>query len=44
MNIVEMKGITKSFPGIVANDRIHLEVKEGEIHALLGKTVRESQP
>ncbi|GGA34571.1 ABC transporter ATP-binding protein [Kroppenstedtia guangzhouensis] len=37
MNIVEMKGITKSFPGIVANDRIHLEVKEGEIHALLGE-------
>lgn len=37
MNIVEMKGITKRFPGIVANDQIHLEVKEGEIHALLGE-------
>ncbi|SMO55538.1 ABC transporter ATP-binding protein [Melghirimyces algeriensis] len=37
MNVVEMKGITKRFPGIVANDNIHLTVKEGEIHALLGE-------
>lgn len=37
MNVVEMKGITKRFPGIVANDGINLTVKKGEIHALLGE-------
>jgi ABC-type uncharacterized transport system ATPase subunit len=37
MNVVEMKGITKRFPGIVANDNVHLNVKQGEIHALLGE-------
>lgn len=37
MNVVEMRGITKRFPGIVANDNIHLTVKKGEIHALLGE-------
>jgi general nucleoside transport system ATP-binding protein len=37
VNVVEMLGITKRFPGIVANDQIHLNVKKGEIHALLGE-------
>jgi general nucleoside transport system ATP-binding protein len=37
VNVVEMLGITKRFPGIVANDQIHLTVKKGEIHALLGE-------
>lgn len=32
-----MKGITKTFPGIIANQDIHLTVKKGEIHALLGE-------
>lgn len=32
-----MRGITKRFPGIIANDNIHLSVKKGEIHALLGE-------
>ncbi|UCE15201.1 MAG: ABC transporter ATP-binding protein [Candidatus Heimdallarchaeota archaeon] len=32
-----MFDIVKKFPGIVANDHINLEIKEGEIHALLGE-------
>lgn len=35
--IIEMLGITKAFPGIVANDHIDLQLKKGEIHALLGE-------
>ena len=35
--IVEMLGIRKEFPGIVANDDITLQLKKGEIHALLGE-------
>jgi simple sugar transport system ATP-binding protein len=35
--IIEMCGITKVFPGIVANDDITLQLKKGEIHALLGE-------
>jgi general nucleoside transport system ATP-binding protein len=34
---LEMRGITKRFPGVVANDHINLDVKAGEIHALLGE-------
>ncbi|QMS85810.1 ABC transporter ATP-binding protein [Candidatus Xianfuyuplasma coldseepsis] len=34
---IEMNGITKIFPGIKANDRVDLHVKDGEIHALLGE-------
>ena len=35
--IVEMKHITKRFPGIVANDDVTIQVKKGEIYALLGE-------
>ncbi|SMC77153.1 ABC transporter ATP-binding protein [Papillibacter cinnamivorans] len=35
--IIEMLGITKEFPGIRANDNVTLQVKRGEIHALLGE-------
>ena len=35
--IIEMLGITKEFPGIKANDNITLQLKKGEIHALLGE-------
>ena len=35
--IVEMKGITKRFPGIIANDNVDLELRRGEILALLGE-------
>lgn len=34
---IEMLNITKEFPGIKANDNITLQVKKGEIHALLGE-------
>lgn len=35
--IIEMQNITKEFPGIIANDNITLQLKKGEIHALLGE-------
>lgn len=35
--IVEMLNITKEFPGIIANDNITLNLKKGEVHALLGE-------
>ncbi len=34
---LEMRNITKRFPGVVANDSINLKVESGEIHALLGE-------
>ena len=34
---IEMKGITKTFPGVVANDNVDLQVAPQEVHALLGE-------
>ncbi len=34
---VELRGITKQFPGVLANDHVNLDVRAGEIHALLGE-------
>ena len=34
---IEMVNITKKFPGIIANDNVTLQLKRGEIHALLGE-------
>ncbi len=34
---VEMRNVTKSWPGVVANDQVHLKVRKGEIHALVGE-------
>ncbi len=36
-NILEMRGITKEFPGVKALDEVSFEVAEGEIHALCGE-------
>ncbi len=35
--ILEAKGITKNFPGVLANDDVHFDLRKGEIHALLGE-------
>ena len=35
--IVEMRGIVKRFPGVLANDHVDFELRPGEIHALLGE-------
>lgn len=35
--VVEMRGITKKFPGVIANDHVTLTVQAGEIHCLLGE-------
>ena len=35
--VLELCGITKAFPGVLANDRIDLTLEQGEIHALLGE-------
>jgi len=35
--LVEMKGIVKRFPGVVANDHIDFELNAGEVHCLLGE-------
>ena len=35
--VLELRGITKRFPGVLANDNINLTLEKGEIHALLGE-------
>ena len=34
---LELKGITKQYPGVLANNNVDLKVMPGEIHALLGE-------
>ncbi len=36
-NAIELRGITKRFPGVLANDNVNLTVAEGEIHAVCGE-------
>ena len=35
--LISMLGITKKFPGVIANNKIDLELYPGEVHALLGE-------
>jgi ABC-type uncharacterized transport system ATPase subunit len=35
--VLELRGITKQFPGVLANDRVDFDLVEGEVHALLGE-------
>jgi general nucleoside transport system ATP-binding protein len=35
--LIELRGMTKAFPGVLANDSVDLKIKPGEIHALLGE-------
>jgi ABC-type uncharacterized transport system ATPase subunit len=37
INSIELHNISKRFPGVLANDRVHFDVRAGEIHALLGE-------
>ena len=40
---LELKGITKKFPGIIANDNVDFTLREGEIHTILGEMVQVNQ-
>ena len=35
--VLELRGITKQFPGVLANDHIDFDLRDGEVHALLGE-------
>ena len=35
--VIEVKGVTKTFPGVLANDNVSMTLESGEIHALLGE-------
>ncbi len=36
-HVIEMRSITKRFPGVIANDKVDFDLRRGEVHALLGE-------
>lgn len=40
--IVKMEGISKAFAGIKALDNVQIDLRQGEIHALMGEMVQEN--
>ena len=42
--VVELKHVTKKFPGVVAMSDMHIQIKPGEIHGLVGENGRASPP
>ena len=35
--VVQMRSITKRFPGVIANEKVDFDLRKGEVHALLGE-------
>src|ERR687887_2231257 len=35
--VLDLRGITKRFPGVLANDHVDFDLRQGEVHALLGE-------
>ena len=35
--VLELQGITKQFPGVLADDHVDFDLRRGEVHALLGE-------
>ncbi|MEI9984708.1 MAG: hypothetical protein WDN69_16790 [Aliidongia sp.] len=44
MAFLEMRGIVKRYPAILANDRIDLSLDAGEIHAVMARTAPANRP
>ena len=43
-NILEVQGLTKVYPGVVALDHMNLQVRRGEIHAIMGENGARNPP
>ena len=41
--VLELKGISKTFPGVKALNEMQLQVYAGEVHALMGETAQENR-